>query len=359
MIKTSFFIFLVIIFNVFIICFNVWDGGVPINYVKNLDSYAYRSSSYGIHDHIARGAIYILIEKDSYNYINTLVKKNNWCWLKNFEDYFLFGTEVPDTGTQRGFIEGIDISNDNRPYHNKFRDVAKHHLYFENGKELLPRSYSAALRALQIADEVRWAIRKGMCKYAAYLLGAMSHYISDPTSYWHTGDKRTNRSYDQIQNHQKFEKSADNKVKYNYSPSKGIFEFKSLLDNLDYIEALNPIDATIYAAWDTYWDPDYFNDYPDNKGLYNHHWMNLIGQHKVNPIKVWERAKRSIHIAMLYSAKAIKWTIENNFKDCKDTKFTISKIKWNEIKRTPLALFTSKYSFRKMVFAFKNYSNNK
>jgi len=51
---------------------------------------------------------------------------------------------------------------------------------------------------------------------------------------------------------------------------------------------LNPVGATIYAAWDTYWDLDCLTKYPYNKGKYNHHWMNRIDQKKINSIQVWE-----------------------------------------------------------------------
>jgi len=168
MIKSCFFFCLVFIFIILIINFNIWDGGEPINYVENLASNIYRSYSYGVHDHIARGALFILVEKDSGDYTNDPIKNNRWCWLKNLEDYFLFGTEVPDTGAQKSTIDEIDINNDNRPYQNKFKDVAKHHLYFEEEKEILPRSDPAAFRALQIADETRWALEKGKYKYSAY-----------------------------------------------------------------------------------------------------------------------------------------------------------------------------------------------
>jgi len=183
----------------------------------------------------------------------------------------------------------------------------------------------------------------------------MCHYISDPTSYWHTGDRKTTRSYSHAENHMKFERSTDSRVKYKDSPSMGVFEYKSLLDNLDDIEALNPIDATIHAAWDTYWDTNYLSDYPYNKGLYNHHWMNVLDQKKVNSIKVWERAKKSIHIAMVYSAKAIKWTIGDHLKKSGDFEANARKVEWNKINRTPRSLFSSKYSFRKMVSSLRNF----
>ncbi|MFX1502814.1 MAG: hypothetical protein ACFFDH_17775 [Promethearchaeota archaeon] len=341
---------IILIHIILIVCLNFWDGGEPVKRVENYIPHYYSLGNYGVHDHIARGALYLLVQKDPFGCLNSLINDNGWSWLLYLENYLYFGTEVPDTGTQEGLIDGIDISNENRPDNNKFKDAAKHHVYFKLGEEINPYSYSSAIRALRIAEEVRWAIEQRRCKYATYLLGAMCHYISDPTSYWHTGDNETIRSYYHDRNHFRFEKSADRRVKYEDPPSIGVFEFQSLLDNIDNIVELNPIDATIYAAWDTYWDLDYINEYPYDKGIYNHHWMNKIDQKKKNSIKVWDRAKRSIHSAMFYCAKAIKRTVGEYFKCFRNYEETSSRVKWDEIERINIGLFTAKYSFKNIEY---------
>ena len=183
MIKCMFLILLVLFLFTKIVCLNCWDGGEPTKRVENYIPHYYSLGNYGVHDHIARGALYILVQKDPYGCPYILLNDNSWTWLMNLENYLYFGTEVPDTGTQEGFIDGIDIANLNRPYDNKFKDVVKHHAYFKIGEEIKPYSYPSAIRALRIAEEARCAIRQRRCKYATYLLGAMCHYISDPTSY--------------------------------------------------------------------------------------------------------------------------------------------------------------------------------
>ena len=201
MVENAFLIFLVLAFIILIVNLNLWDGGKPAQRIENYIPDYYSIGNYGVHDHIARGALSILIQKDQIGCRNSQLNDKSWSWLLKIENYFYFGTEVPDTGTQKGVIDGIDINNDNRPYDNKFKDVAKHHVYFDWGKEMLPYSISAAKRALRIGEEARWAVEQGRCKYTAFLLGAMCHYISDPTSYWHTGDKKTDRSYFLERNH--------------------------------------------------------------------------------------------------------------------------------------------------------------
>lgn len=69
--------------------------------------------------------------------------------------YLFLGINVPDTGNQKGILDGIDISNKFRPKDSKFKDVAKHNVKFELNMYKVPYSYSIAVRALRIAEEAR------------------------------------------------------------------------------------------------------------------------------------------------------------------------------------------------------------
>ena len=193
---------------------------------------------YNVHCHIVRGATCILLKKDKNGCPNSTTQDKGWRWLNDRQKYLFLGTTVPDTGNQKGILDGIDISNNLRPKDTKFKDVAKHNVKFELDMYKVPYSDTSAVRALRIAEEARWAIIQGKSDYSAYLLGAMCHYISDPTSYWHTGDKSTQRDSEHNRNHARFENSANRRVRFNHS--EGIFEFQSLLNKTDEIIKLNP-----------------------------------------------------------------------------------------------------------------------
>lgn len=61
-------------------------------------------------------------------------------------------------------------------------------------------------------------------------------------------------------------------------------------------------------------------------------------------------AKRSIHRAIFYCAKAIKWTVGVYFEFCRNYEETTSRIDWNEIERINIGLYTAKYSFNKVEY---------
>lgn len=155
----------------------------------------------------------------------------------------------------------------------------------------------------------------------------MCNYISDPSSYWHTGNKLTQRDSEYNRNHARFEISTNRRVKFNRLISEGIFEFQSLINKTDEIIKLNPFDATINVAYDTYWDSDEENEYSNNREPYNHHWMNTLNRKNTDTYKLWERAKRSIQTVMIYWAKSIKWSVGEFYKVSYNYKGKICKIK--------------------------------
>ena len=218
----------VLIVNLYVGSVSAWKNG---SYADDPAEYNY-VDHYGSHDWIADYALQALMA----------INSSEWQWLEDRKEIYYVGTEAPDNS-------GIDIILDGDVIEG-YGDTTYHHVYFNEDGTIKDNEDDSAIRAKWCGDWADVSYSDGDFDKAAFYLGAMTHYIADLAMYAHivpNYEDPYNLNFDE--HHAAIEGYVNTRTN-EYEEMDEFFHITAIN-----VSSMNPYDAAIQLAWETYKDP--------------------------------------------------------------------------------------------------------